>query len=63
MAARKAGQKVFDWTKLASNLSEEQRSVVSGLRAAYETQKARFVAQMVLLCCISMPELRINALQ
>lgn len=43
MAARKAGQKVFDWTKLASNLSDEQRSVVTGLRSAYEAQKARCV--------------------
>lgn len=52
MAARKAGQKVFDWTKLASNLSEEQRSVVTGLRSAYEAQKARCSIQMRLLCCM-----------
>lgn len=41
MSGRRAGQKVFDWTKIATKAPQEVRSEFGGFRARYEAIRAR----------------------
>jgi len=39
--ARRVGQRLFDWAKLASRVPEEARPEFNGFRARHEACKAR----------------------
>lgn len=41
MSARRTGQRVFDWVKIASRIPEEARVEFNAFRARHETCRAR----------------------
>lgn len=41
MSARRVGQRVFDWVKLASRVPSEAKADFNAFRARYEACKAR----------------------
>ena len=43
MSVRRAGQRVFDWAKLASKVPEEARAEFGAFRARHEACRTRFV--------------------
>ena len=42
-ASRRAGQKVFNWTRLSALVPEEARAEFTAFKAKYESCKARYV--------------------
>ena len=47
MSARRAGQKVFDWSKLSSSVPQEARAELAAFRARHEAART---------ACMSLPE-------